>query len=385
MRNIGLYIHIPFCQSKCYYCDFTSYVGQMEKAERYVDCVVKEAREQTKTWGEMMADTVYLGGGTPSLLSEKSLERLVEGIACYIPIKPGGEFTIEANPGTLTQSKGRLYEKLGINRVSLGMQSADGALLQQLGRKHSPEDVKIAVDVLHTAGIQNISVDIMYGLPGQTLEQLEQTLEEAVHLGVQHVSAYGLKVEEQTMFARWKKEGKLTLPEEELELQMEELICRYLAERGFARYEISNYARPGFESRHNLKYWDLEDYLGLGVGAHSYLTGVPNVRFANGTRLGEYLACLEGENAGYAPEQVDQLTEMEDVEEYIMLQLRKTMGMDLGDFTRRFGRRYVEKIIPSMGLLKKNGLAVEEGDRFFLTRRGLAVQNAAVVELIRNF
>lgn len=227
----------------------------------------------------------------------------------------------------------------------------------------------------------------MYGLPGQTLAQLEQTLQAAVNLGVGHVSVYGLKVEPNTLFFRWKQEGELDLPEEALELQMEELIGRYLTEQGLFRYEISNYARPGYESQHNLKYWDLEEYLGLGVDAHSYLKGKPNVRFFNCPTLRDYLGFFGANRVVHSPkealENVDYLTPTDDVEEYIMLKLRKTKGMNLEEFICRFGRQYLEKIDAVMHMLEENGFAKRQKGRFYLTPRGLQVQNAAVVELIR--
>lgn len=312
----GLYIHVPFCRRKCPYCDFYS----LPWGEGAMDAYVRRAEEVLVRWGGAPVETVYFGGGTPSLLGAGWLSRLLGQAGKCFPLAPQAEITLEANP---THVDGAFFAALcgaGVNRLSMGMQSADREELELLGRSHSREDVEKAVKAAQGAGFQNISLDIMLGLPGGTREKLRRTIAFASGLGVQHISAYILKIEPGTPFAK----AGLALPDED-ETAEEYLFCvEELARQGFPQYEISNFARPGFESRHNLTYWRGEEYLGIGPGAHS---------FRNGRRF-YFPRDLEGFLQGAAP--VDD-GPGGSFPEYAMLRLRLSEGLNRTDCGKRFG------------------------------------------------
>lgn len=357
MEQIGLYIHIPFCKSKCGYCDFTSFAGREGQIGEYIDAVIAEAG----AYSGLLADTVFIGGGTPAVLPLGEMERLVAGVSKHISIKDGAEFTVEVNPNAVIGEKLREYQSIGVNRISVGLQSADNNLLKSIGRTHTYEDFLQALSTIQDCGIENINADILYSLPGQTVEQVRSCAEQVSRLPLAHISAYALKLERGTPMY-----GAIQ-PDEDTDREMFYAIKNTLAEKGFVRYEISNFAKEGYECQHNLKYWRVEPYLGLGISAHSMLNGY---RFANTDSWPYYLKKLKrGKLAQVSREKIHSLRN-----EQIMLNSRLTEGMD-------------GKILPMnpnvqscLGMLERNGL-IKAGDRIILTDKGMDVQNAVVVAL----
>jgi oxygen-independent coproporphyrinogen-3 oxidase len=297
-QDWGLYVHIPFCRHKCFYCDFASYAGREGSMARYTDALKAELERRAVPLAGRYGPprTVYLGGGTPTALPETLMARLLAAIRrSLFPSGGAGplEFTVEANPGTVDASYLSMLRQSGVSRISFGVQSFDDSLLRRIGRIHTAVQAEEAFRAARQAGFANISLDLMYGLPGQTLDDLRDSVEKAVALGPDHISIYGLQVEEGTVFFRERESGRLTLPTEQEAEEMYDFMTRRLPEAGYARYEISNFARPGFESRHNLSYWQDVPYLGIGAAAHSYLAGV---RYENERELSAYLEpCRGGE------------------------------------------------------------------------------------------
>ncbi len=343
----ALYVHVPFCARKCDYCDFASYPDREDAWDAYFAAL----REELRPWGGTFS-TAFIGGGTPSLVPARHIVDLAREISA-------GEFTIEANPGTLTEDKLKAYLDSGINRLSMGVQSFDDGLLKAIGRIHTGDEAARACDMARRAGVQNINLDLMYALPGQTMAQWKDTLSRAAALSPEHVSAYSLIIEEGTPIAR-----RAAPASDELTLEMQRYATRALADAGYGRYEISNYAKPGFECAHNIAYWTRGEYVGIGCAAHSL---VGNERFANPVSLTEYLD-------GARRTQSTKLAARDEVEETVLLGTRMTRGVGIAD-------------LPDRGAadeLVRMGLAQIQNERFFLTERGLEVQNAAVLKLTEN-
>ena len=353
---IGLYIHIPFCMSKCRYCDFASFTNRRGDMKKYVDAVIDEARAYS---GER-ADTVFIGGGTPSTLDEGLMTRLVDGVAKSICIEKNAEFTVEANPNSLTRNKAREYAALGVNRLSIGLQAAQERLLKRIGRTHTLADFYAAIDCAHNAGIDNVNADMIYSLPEQTVEDVVETARVICKTGVKHVSAYSLILEEGTpMF-----DEQPELPDDETDRRMFYAIVDELKKHGIERYEISNFAKRGYECAHNLKYWRVQDYIGLGTAAHSCYRGR---RFFNADTIEGYL-----ENKGKKPAEGEP---QELLKEKIMLNLRLCEGILLDDMPK------TDAMIKRLNEFIKTGFAYEKSGRFILTDKGMDIQNYIVREL----
>ena len=354
-KKFGLYIHIPFCRQKCFYCDFPSFAGREKKIDRYLQALEQEfallrqrvhSKDNVKdTERNFVPRTIYIGGGTPTALNAHQLEKLLEIVQKYVAVAE--EFTVEMNPGTVDREKLLLLQQAGVNRLSVGVQSFDDNCLQKIGRIHTAQEAVNTIELAHNLGVDNISLDLIYGLPQQDREILTQSVERALTLPVQHISIYGLQLEEGTAFQRMADMGKLQLPTDELVEAMYDYIVEKLPEAGYQRYEISNYAMPGYESKHNLSYWQDVDYLGLGSGAHSYWQGT---RYENPRGIDDYISVLE---AGRLPatleEQVDRQAHME---EYCFLGLRTAAGIDKNLFQQKFGvdlftiyGRTIEKLV----------------------------------------
>lgn len=356
-KEFGLYIHIPFCRQKCFYCDFPSFAGREKKIDRYLQALEQEfallrqglyqkdnARD---TESKFAPRTIYIGGGTPTALNAHQLAKLLEIVQKYVAVAEAEEFTVEMNPGTVDREKLLLLQQAGVNRLSVGVQSFDDNCLQKIGRIHTAQEAVDTIELAYNLGFDNISLDLIYGLPQQDREILTQSVERALTLPVQHISIYGLQLEEGTAFQRMEALGKLQLPTDELVEAMHDYIVEKLPETGYQRYEISNYALPGYESKHNLSYWQDVDYLGLGSGAHSYWQGI---RYENPRGIDDYISALE---AGRLPadveEQVDRQAHME---EYCFLGLRTAAGIDKNLFQQKFGvdlltiyGRTIEKLV----------------------------------------
>lgn len=353
----GLYIHFPFCQRKCNYCDFLSGpISKQDIVTDYLHALEKELsiyHSLLKPKENLKLGTIYLGGGTPTLLETHQLVRVLEKCQDLFNWSPHIEGTIEANPGTIDFNKLIQLRKAGLNRISFGVQSFDKQLLAAMGRIHSPEEAKESITMAKAAGFDNISLDLMYGLPNQTLIQWEDTLSQAIELGIQHFSVYGLKVEAGTVWGDLELEGRLALPEENLVLAMRTMCNELLSQAGFERYEISNYARPGYSSNHNVGYWVGRSYLGVGLGASSDFW---HRRFVNTTDLNNYIALLNHGQLPIAEEEI--LSYRQRMGETIFLGLRLIEGVDLELFKQRYGVKaeviYSEEIgrLMEMGLLK---------------------------------
>ena len=379
-----LYVHLPFCRSKCRYCDFPSFAGCETFMPAYVDAVLREAALRAEQLGHPELQTVFFGGGTPSLLPPELLTRLIRSLRALFPLAPDAEWTAEANPGTLTEAWLGAALEGGVNRLSLGVQAAQEPLLQMLGRIHTAKDAEASVRMARRAGFANLSLDLMFGLPGQTRQDWQDTLAFALGLQPEHLSCYGLIVEPGTMLEADVASGRLVLPGEEDERAMYDDALRLLAEQGYKQYEISNFARPGRRCRHNLGYWTHVPYLGLGSSAASMLPadapGFVWRRESNPPKLADYLRMMEN---GAAPERETSLIDPAEARfETMMLGLRLTEGVAEDAFEREHGVSLASVYGEKLKSLAAQGLLRHESGRWRLTRRGMDVQNAVLVELM---
>ncbi|MBR5268864.1 MAG: oxygen-independent coproporphyrinogen III oxidase [Lachnospiraceae bacterium] len=376
-----LYIHIPFCARKCAYCDFLSFPQTKETMQNYVEKLIKEIRRAGKEYGERPVSTIFIGGGTPSILEADQMTAIMQSVKESFSIEETAEISMEANPGTVTEEKLLAYKKSGINRISFGLQSADNRELQLLGRIHTYEEFLESYQLARACGFDNINVDLMSALPGQTVESWEDTLTRVAGLDPEHISAYSLIIEEGTpFFDKYGEErGNGLLPDEDAEREMYHRTKAILREMGYERYEISNYAKAGKECRHNIGYWTGIPYLGLGLGASSYIDGY---RFCNNSDLKAYLANEPGERFDEVL-----LTEQDLQEEYFFVGLRLVKGVSLNRFEELFGVP-AETVYP--GLLEKmirDGGAELHGkeDVFFhLTDFGMDVSNYFMSQFLQD-
>jgi oxygen-independent coproporphyrinogen-3 oxidase len=376
----SLYFHIPFCISKCSYCDFTSYAQPEISVASYVRLLLEELRLRSKSLEQSVVPTIYFGGGTPSLLSAAQIDSLIKAVLNHFSVEEEAEITLEANPGTVTLASLEGYLAAGVNRLSLGVQSLNDRQLALLGRKHSADEARAAFSMARTAGFTNIGIDLMNGLPEQTLVDWQDTLREAVALKPEHISVYGLSVEEGTPFAKKAGQGELHLPDEELAIAMLELTGEFLCDAGYEHYEISNFARPGYRSRHNQVYWQRSNYLGFGVGAHSFLKvhGYGG-RWENPPTLAEYAAAV---SSAKLPEIEALLTRKEAMSEFMFLGLRMIEGADAEEFARQFGLELEEAFPEVTGRLCEKGLLCADKSNLRLTSRGLLLANQVMAEFI---
>ena len=370
-KPLGLYIHIPFCKSKCIYCDFYSLPNAEERMDRYTAVLCRQLAEIAPQTTAHKADTIYFGGGTPSWLGEKRLRQILKTVEKHYRVAKNAEITLEANPDSAGDWKAlRSLRRAGFNRISLGVQSADNAQLQTLGRPHTFAQAEEAVAAARKAKIKNVSLDLIYGLPGQTLESWQDTVEKAAALAPEHLSCYGLKVEESTPL--WTMQSGMDLPDDDLQADMYLWTVDRLAELGYQQYEISNFAKPDFESRHNLKYWTLGEYAGFGPGAHSDLG---DVRYAYVRDLDAY--CAGVEDQGDILSENDRIPPRERDIEYIMLGLRITRGISRQEFEYRF-RLPFAPIQEVLERFEKTGHAVLYGGRWHLTPTGFLLSNQII-------
>lgn len=370
-KRIGIYLHIPFCVQKCRYCDFCSFAGaKSDRMEAYVSELCRRIEHERKSFSDVCVDTIYFGGGTPTLLSVEAFSRIFDTLRASCKMSDGCEITCECNPATADEKKFRALRELGFNRLSIGLQSVHDEELQMLGRIHTYEDFRKTFSDARAAGFDNISVDLMYALPDQVLARFEESLVRLAELSPEHISVYGLKIEEGTPF--WKQRDSLRLPEEETELAMYLACTEILSHYGYEKYEISNFSKKGRESRHNLRYWHGEEYLGFGVAAHSYFCGE---RFGNSRDIAAFLS---GEDI---VEERVRLDERELRNEYLMLRLRLSEGIDERELDERFGVRF-DTLLPATKRLVEHGLLQRRGERISFTDRGFFVSNAILSELL---
>lgn len=377
--SYGLYVHIPFCIRKCNYCDFVSFSYTQSMANGYIEALGKEMALYKDKIGDNKVRTIYIGGGTPTCLSIEQLERLLDLVKSNYSWEKGTEYTVEANPGTLDKDKLAVLKDAGVNRLSIGAQSFSGHHLQRLGRVHSAEEIEIAVLAAREAGFDNINLDLIFGLPDQTLDDWRNTIEEILRIRPEHISAYGLKIEEGTPFHREKEIGLLEPCDEEVELAMYDLTIDSLEAAGYKHYEISNFALAGRESLHNLSYWHNEQYLGLGLAAYSFLKGT---RWSNICDIDEYVKTLD---SGSLPRKFEEsIPPQIQAEDAIFLGLRTLEGLDLDQFKERYNIDLTDKYRTVIEKHTKNGLLEVLQQHLRLTRKGLFLSNAVMVDFISD-
>ncbi|MEG1604507.1 MAG: radical SAM family heme chaperone HemW [Clostridia bacterium] len=363
MDSFALYLHIPFCKKKCAYCDFTSFAGREDLWNAYLAALESELLAARATYGRRSISTIFVGGGTPSLVPADWIMHLLAMARALFQVNPDAEITLEANPGTVTRAKLRDYRDAGVNRLSLGMQTAEAELLQMLGRIHTQREVEETVALARDAGFQNLNLDLMYALPTQTMAQWVDTLKQALNLKPTHLSMYSLILEPGTPLAARVDAGELPAPDEELTLKMQHAAARIVGGRGFQRYEISNYALAGCACRHNLAYWTRANYLGVGLSAHSLMD---SARFSNTDCLPDYLA-------GRRESAREVIDEAGAREEAILLGTRLARGID---------EALVKDRAQEIAQMKALGLIGQAAGRISLTEKGMDVQNAVVLKLI---
>lgn len=366
----GVYIHIPFCHQICNYCDFNKFFFHNQPVDEYIEALGQEMALWADDLKNAEIETIFIGGGTPTSLSVEQLERLFTLIHLHIPLGSVIEFTSESNPDELTLEKMQVMRKFGVNRLSMGVQTFDQDLLKVLGRTHSNDHVYKVIEYAKQTDFPSISIDLMYGLPNQTMDQWKASLKEAFRLKIPHISAYSLLVEPKTIFYNLLSKGKLTLPGEDLEAEMYSYLMDEMKRNGYGQYEISNFAHQGKESKHNLLYWNNDEYIGLGAGAHGY---VNSVRYSNHGPLKKYMHTIE---AMEKPIMMDkEVSQTEKMEEEMFLGLRKNEGVSLARFEQRYGQTLQEVYGKEIDELLEKELVIIEHDFIKLTTRGRFVGN----------
>lgn len=373
MKGKSLYVHIPFCKQKCFYCDFPSFSGKETLINDYLNSLEKELDLRV---GDTAINTIFIGGGTPTYLNLEALIKL-KTIMKKVNLKSDGEFTVECNPGTLNEEKLKVLKDMGVNRLSIGLQAVQDRLLKEIGRIHSYKEFKENFILVRNLGFNNINVDLMFALPDQSLEDLDETLKTIIDLKPEHISCYSLIVEEETVFYKLFDDGKLNLPNEDLEREMYLRALRILKQSGYNQYEISNFSKPGYECRHNIVYWSLYDYIGIGSGSHSY---IDEKRISNYTSIEKYIKFMM-EN-GNAIEEVFENSIKDDMEEFMFMGLRKIEGINKGEFKERFKKEIHEVYGEVISTHIKNKLLVEDEEKIYLTTYGIEVSNYVMKDFI---
>lgn len=378
-KRLGLYVHVPFCRSKCAYCDFFSVVPpNAELTERYVNALILHMQSYRRGARDYAPDTVYIGGGTPTSLEPDLLIRLIRAIRRNFSLVRGAEFTVEANPATVELNTLNRLRRLGVNRLSMGLQSANNRELAALSRIHRREDFEASFRLARRARIDNINVDLMFGIPYQTRDSLMKSLRYVVRLGPEHISLYDLILEPGTPLDR--QRATLPFPNEDEEAEMYLMAVDFLAQNGYAQYEISNFARPGYQCRHNLKYWNCDEYLGFGPSAYSYFN---SNRFSFVRNIEAYMRGVEDlESRVGITVGSEEITGRAQMGEYVMLRLRLRDGIGLGEFRRRFGCDFTEMYGEKLGFYLKRGYMAKRGDSIFLTPAGMFVSNYILSDIL---
>ena len=371
-KPTSAYVHIPFCTQICYYCDFSKVFIKNQPVDSYLEHLI----EEYDSYDIKKLRTLYIGGGTPTALSAPQLAFLLEKLTDKLDLSYLEELTIEANPGDLDQEKIAVLKDSPVNRVSLGVQTFNDRMLKQIGRSHLEKDIYENIANLKKAGFDNISIDLIYALPKQTMEDVKTNVAKAIALDIPHMSLYSLILENHTVFMNRMRRGKLPLPKEDLEAEMFEYIIAELEKAGFEHYEISNFSKPGFESRHNLMYWDNAEYYGIGAGASGYVDGV---RYKNHGPIRHYLQAVE---AGNARVQEEVLTLKEKMEEEMFLGLRKKSGVSKKRFEEKFGLSFEDQYGAVVSELTEQGLLVPDRDIVRMTKQGLFLGDTVAEKFI---
>jgi oxygen-independent coproporphyrinogen-3 oxidase len=383
--SFSLYVHIPYCQSKCPYCDFNSYAAAGWPEEDYVHAVIAELthRAAAPPWSGQRIKTVFFGGGTPSLFAPESIGSVIEAADGLLGIDRDAEITLEANPGTVNGSKLAGFKAAGVNRVSFGAQSFEPAILRILGRIHGAEETREAVRLAHRARFERLNLDLIFAVPEQRLDGVQRDIAEATALGPDHISAYNLTFEEGTAFFTEMKRGRIRPLTTDLQAAMYDLVRSELPRRGYPMYEISNYAPPGHEGRHNLSYWQAESYLGLGAGAYSCAldeTFCDGRRWWNQRLPGRYIAAVDADGVAEAGSEAINKATLQG--EFVFLHLRLREGFHLAEFARRFGETFDSRFGSVAAPLIEGGLLMREQGRIFLTDRGFEIADSIFAEFV---
>lgn len=373
MKEVSLYIHIPFCKQKCFYCDFPSFAGKEELREDYINALVKDLKNKCKDY---LIKTIFIGGGTPSYLEVNEIEKLLSAVN-ELNLKDDLEFSMECNPGTLKKEKLEVMKKGGINRISFGLQSCDNKLLKQIGRIHTFEEFLENYYLAREEGFDNINVDLMYGLPNQSVENLKDTLEKICKIKPEHISAYSLIIEEDTAFYTLYERDKLLLPSEDDEREMDVLTKKILIENGYNQYEISNYSLKGKECEHNKVYWTLGEYIGIGTACSSYTDGY---RLENINNIKEYIKKINLGEEVVIEKHKNSIKD--DMEEFVFMGLRMRVGIDIDRFKNEFNKpiESIYGIVIDKNI--KRGLLEIMDNRMFLTEKGMELSNDVMSDFI---
>ena len=381
LNELGIYIHIPFCKQKCYYCDFVSYSNKCSEVKEYIESLKKEIEEFD--FSNYKVTSIYIGGGTPSYIDSiyivEILSELKEKLKCNLIEFKDIEITIEVNPGTVDTKKLNDYKKLGINRLSIGLQSTKNDILKKIGRIHTYQEFLEIYKLARETGFKNINIDLMIGIPGQKIEDLKNTLQDIIKLEPEHISVYSLIIEENTPIKKMLENGEIKLPDEDLERNMYWYVKNTLELNGYNHYEISNFAKLGKESRHNLNCWNQEEYIGFGVAAHSYLNGI---RFSNTINVEEYIQHIEN-NRKEENIQIEESQSLEDKKnEFMMLGFRKIQGVDIARFKEKFIDNPIFLYREKLNKLVEEGLIEVDLNHIKLTNKGIDLANLVFEEFV---
>lgn len=388
MKEIGVYVHIPFCKQKCYYCDFCSFVCNEENHEQYVSCLLSEI-ENYKTkltklphkWHEdkLIVKTIYIGGGTPSIINDEYIVDIIRKIKEKFVVNRNAEITIEVNPGTITEAKLKSYYDAGINRISIGLQTTNDSLLKIIGRIHNLNEFEKAYELARSVGFSNINVDLMIGLPTQTIADIENSLKQIIKKEPKHISVYSLILEENTILEKKVSSGELVLPNEDDERAMYWKVKNVLEKNGFSQYEISNFSLKGYESKHNTDCWNQKEYLGFGLAAHSYYD---DVRFSNLCNLHDYIGNIKKQDF-CSNIQIHEVQKFgEKMNEYVILKLRTMQGIEFEEFSGLFGLNFLEKYKPEIEKLEDQGLIEKNDFCIRLSTKGIDFANVVWSEFV---
>ena len=381
LNELGIYIHIPFCKQKCYYCDFVSYSNKCSEVKEYIESLKKEIEEFD--FSNYKVTSIYIGGGTPSYIDSiyivEILSELKEKLKCNLIEFKDIEITIEVNPGTVDTKKLNDYKKLGINRLSIGLQSTKNDILKKIGRIHTYQEFLEIYKLARETGFKNINIDLMIGIPGQKIGDLKNTLQDIIKLEPEHISVYSLIIEENTPIEKMLENGEIKLPDEDLERNMYWYVKNTLELNGYNHYEISNFAKLGKESRHNLNCWNQEEYIGFGVAAHSYLNGI---RFSNTINVEEYIKHIEN-NRKEENIQIEESQSLEDKKnEFMMLGFRKIQGVDIARFKEKFIDNPIFLYRENLNKLVEEGLIEVDLNHIKLTNKGIDLANLVFEEFV---
>lgn len=388
MKEVGIYVHIPFCKHKCYYCDFISFADKNSLIEEYIKWLKYEIKEvgqgnrldyENKLDDLVLVKTIYIGGGTPSFIESKYITEILKTIEENFVVDEDAEITMEMNPGTVDENKLKDYYNCGINRLSIGLQETNNALLKEIGRIHTYEDFKNTYSLVRNVGFKNINVDLMLGLPNQSILDLENSINKIINLNPEHISVYSLILEENTVLKNKVDQGILTLPEDEMERKMYYTVKNMLENNGYIHYEISNFAKKGFESKHNLDCWNQKEYMGFGAAAHSYTN---NFRFSNIENIEEYINNFknnkEEDNLIFHEKQ----NRESKMKEYMMLGLRKIEGVNIQQFKNKFVENPIFIFRKEIEKLVNEELLEVDGNFIKLTKKGLDLANLVWEEFV---